>query len=65
MHDNKSITLVFRYSGGILLDVTGQSLSSVAKPVIQLKVVITRAAENGSTLTTSTNTSSRVGNKFN
>src|SRR6218665_3947470 len=48
MHDNKRSrsTLVFRNSGGTLLDVTGRSLSSVAKPVIQLKVVISREAES-------------------
>src|SRR6218665_3942516 len=48
MRDNKRSrsTLVFRNSGGTLLDVTGRSLSSVAKPVIQLKVVISREAES-------------------
>ena len=47
-------TLVFLNSGGILLDVTGRNLSSVAKPIIQLTVVITRAAENSSTSNTTT-----------
>src|SRR6218665_1099879 len=57
----KGSTFVFRYSGGTLLDVTGHSLSSVDKPIIQLTVVIYRTAENGSTLTISTKTTLRVG----
>src|SRR6218665_3189480 len=54
MRDNKSRTLVFHNSGGTLLDVTGRSLSSVAKPIIQLTVVISRAAESSSTSDTTT-----------
>ncbi len=64
MHDNKGFTRAFHFSGGILLDVTGQSLSSVAKPIIQLTAVVTRTAENSSTSNVSTNTTSRVGCKF-
>src|SRR6218665_1677028 len=60
----KGSTFVFRYSGGTLLDVNGHSLSSVDKPIIQLTVVIYRTHENGSTLTISTKTTLRVGDKF-